>query len=96
MNVLDIKKMEKRGILGQFFHSVSKDKQLLEQGVVLSNPEPGWYYLQLFEWGFGEANVRKLEKIENMANWLFYEDANAMKYSYEYGAARENGPYRKN
>lgn len=96
MNAQDVKKMEKQGIIGQYFHSISKeDNQLHYQGVVLSNPEPGWYYLQLLEWGFGQPSVRKLERIENMDNWLFYEDAEAMKYSYDHGVARQGGKYRK-
>lgn len=43
----------------------------------------------------GEPNVRRLVRIEDMEHWLFYEDADAMKFSYDYGSAREGGPYRK-
>ncbi len=82
-------------LLGQCFHSIGKDTGKVEwQGEVIGNPEPGWYLLQLFEWGMGEPNVRRVARIEDMEHWLFYEDAEAMKFSYEHGAAREGGPYR--
>ena len=83
-------------LLGQFFHSIGKENGQVEwQGVVIGNPEPGWYLLQLFEWLMGEPNVRRLVRIEDMGNWLFYENAEAMQVSYEEGCAREGGPYRK-
>jgi len=83
-------------LLGQFFHSIGKDDNQVEwQGVIIGNPEPGWYLLQLFEWAMGEPNVRRLVRIEDMEHWLFYEDAEAMKFSYDHGSAREGGPYRK-
>jgi len=64
------------------------------QGVVVGNPEPGWYLVQLFEWLMGEPNLRRLVKIEDMEHWLFYEDVEAMKFSYDHGTAREGGKYR--
>jgi hypothetical protein len=81
-------------LLGQYFHSLNADGKVEWQGTVIGNPEPGWYLVQLFEWMAGEANVRRLFKVEDMANWLFYENADAMKYSYEHGVAREGGIYR--
>ena len=83
-------------LLGQCFHSIGKDDGQVEwQGVVIGNPEPGWYLLQLFEWAMGEPNVRRLVQIEDMEHWLFYEDSDAMKFSYDHGCAREGGKYRK-
>ena len=82
-------------LLGQFFHSIGKDHGKVEwQGVIIGNPEPGWYLLQLFEWMLGEQNVRRLVRIEDMEHWLFYENAEAMSFSYEHGSARAGGPYR--
>jgi hypothetical protein len=83
------------GLIGQYFHSLDDQGQVEWQGVVIGCPEPGWYYLQLFEWTMGEPNVRRLVKFEDMTTWLFYEDADCMKFSYEYGSARAGGPYRK-
>ena len=82
-------------LLGQFFHSIGKDTGKIEwQGFIIGNPEPGWYLVQLFEWLIGEPNLRRLVRIEDMEHWLFYEDAEAMKFSYANGVAREGGPYR--
>jgi len=83
-------------LIGQFFHSISKDTGNIEwQGYVIGNPEPGWYLLQLFEWLMGEPNVCRLVRIEDMKDWLFYESAEDMKFSYESGMARKGGRYRK-
>jgi hypothetical protein len=82
-------------LLGHFFHSIGKDTGKVEwQGVVVGNPEPGWYLVQLFEWGMGEPNVRRLVRVEDMADWILYEDAETMKFSWEQGLAREGGKYR--
>jgi hypothetical protein len=62
--------------------------------MVIGNPLPGWYLLQLYEYLIGEPNIMKLVKIEDMAGWIFYLDCEEMKFSYEHGAAREGGPYR--
>lgn len=82
-------------LVGQFFHSIGKDTGKVEwQGEVIGNPEPGWYLLQLFEWLMGEPNVRHLVRIEDMRDWLFYQDVETMDHSYKYGAARAGGPFR--
>jgi hypothetical protein len=80
--------------VGMFFHSL-KDGEVHWQGTVLSSPEQGWYLVQLFEWFSGSPNVCRLVRFEDMQDWLFYPDCEAMKFSYEYGAAREGGPYNK-
>jgi len=79
---------ESESLVGQYFHSIGDNGILKWQGVVIGNPEPGWYLLQLFEWLAGTPNVRVLIKIEALANWLFYGSAEAMAHSYEHGAAR--------
>jgi hypothetical protein len=76
-------------LVGQYFHSIEDNGTLKWQGVVIGNPEPGWYLLQLFEWLAGEPNVRRLIRIEALGNWLFYQSGEAMVHSYEYGAARQ-------
>lgn len=74
---------------GQFFHSVAGDTGEVEwQGCVVGNPAPGWYLVQLFEWLTGEPTVRRLARIEDMQHWLFYENAEAMRFSCEHGVAR--------
>lgn len=85
-----------KALIGQFFHSIRKDDGQLEwQGHIIGNPEPGWYLLQLFEWGMGEPNVNRLMRIEDMEHWLFYSDAEAMMASYREGVAREGSSYRR-
>lgn len=89
-----MKKETKNTLVGKFFHSLNEKGKVEWQGIVLSNPEPGWYVLQLFEWAMGEPNVQRLARIEDMRGWLFYPDGKTMEFSYDHGVAREGGPYR--
>ena len=90
-----VRAISRSELLGQFFHSIGKDDGKVEwQGIVVGNPEPGGYLVQLFEWLMGEPNLRRLVNIEDMEHWLFYEDQEGMKFSYDHGAAREGGKYR--
>jgi hypothetical protein len=83
-------------LLGEFFHSINKDTGNIEwQGIVIRRPEVGWYLIELFEWFTGTPNVRRLVRIEDMTEWLFYPNVEAMKFSYENGIARKGGRYRK-
>ena len=68
-------------LIGQGFHTF-KDDNLHCQGVVIGNPEPGWYLVQLFEWAFGTSSHRQIVRIEDMSKWVFYEDAEQMKEAY--------------
>lgn len=90
-----MKKQTQNGLIGKFFHSLDKEGKVEWQGMVISNPEPGWYLLQLFEWAMGEPNLQKLVRIEDMKNWLIYQDEKMMEFSYDHGVARAGGPYRK-
>jgi hypothetical protein len=83
-------------LVGQWFHSIGKNSGQVEwQGVVIGNPEPGWFLVQLHEWLMGEPNVRHLVRIEDMAGWLFYYSDEQMNFSYDHGTARAGGKYRK-
>lgn len=90
----NIKTTPAESLVGHYFHSISKTGKVQWQGIVVGNPEPGWYVLQLFEWLVGEQSVRRLAHLQDMRDWLFYKDREAMLYSYEYGTARAGGPYR--
>lgn len=81
-------------LIGNFFHSLDEHWKIKWQGRVLSSPQPGWYYVQLFEWTMGEPNVRKLIHFDWMETWLFYETEDQMKFSYTHGVARAGGLYR--
>ena len=82
-------------LVGNFFHSVTKEGIVSWQGIVIANPEPGWYLVQLFDWIAGEESVRRLMRVEEMSEWLFYGSADEMRHSYEHGTAKLGGPYRK-
>lgn len=85
----------KNPLVGHFFHSLNpKTGKVDLQGTVIGNPESGWYLVQMFEWLFGQPSYQRLFKIEDMSTWLFYEDAEEMKFSYEEGTARPGGPYQ--
>jgi len=74
-------------LLGRFFHSV-EDGKIGWQGSIVGNPEPGWYLVQLFGWLDGSPNVQRLMRIEDMREWLFYDDTEMMQFSYDHGVAR--------
>ena len=93
--IKQLSKENQVSIIGRCFHSISKKTGKVEwQGMVIGNPEPGWYLLQLYEYFMGTPNLMKLVRIEDMATWLFYADNDEMVYSYEEGVARAGGPYR--
>jgi hypothetical protein len=67
---------------GHFFHSYNKDGLVEWQGKVISNPEPGIYLVQLYEWFVGAESCRKLVNIQDMIQWSFYETNKEMANSY--------------
>jgi hypothetical protein len=67
-------------LVGKYFHSANESNKIEWQGVVIGEPHPGWYLVQLFEWASGEPSVQRLVPIEKMASWLFYPDADAMTF----------------
>jgi len=73
-------------LVGQFFHSI-ENGDVKWQGLVLGNPESGWYLVRLFEWLTGSPTVNRLVKIEEMSQWLFYSNSEEMAFSYEHGCA---------
>ena len=65
-------------VVGKYFHSANENNQVEWQGVVIGEPHPGWYLVQLFEWTSGEPSTQRLVPIEKMVGWLFYPDASAI------------------
>jgi len=65
-------------LVGKYFHSANETNQIEWQGVVIGEPHPGWYLVQLFEWASGDPSVQRLVPIEKMISWVFYPDADAM------------------
>jgi len=72
-------------LVGKYFHSANENDKVEWQGVVVEEPHPGWYLVQLFDWTSGEPSVQRLVPIEKMTAWLFYPDRAAMKSSSKYG-----------
>ena len=66
-----------RDIAGLYFLTFTKPPvNLLHwQGRVLSQPNPGWFLVQLYDWIVGEPNDIRLVRIEDMATWFFYLNA---------------------
>jgi hypothetical protein len=67
-------------LVGKYFHSATETNKIEWQGVVIGEPHPGWYLVQLFDWTSDEPNVQRLVPIEKMIGWLFYPDAEAMAF----------------
>jgi hypothetical protein len=67
-------------LVGKYFHSATETSKIEWQGVVIGEPHPGWYLVQLLEWASGEPSVQRLVPIEKMIGWLFYPDAAAMTF----------------
>jgi hypothetical protein len=68
-------------LTGKYFHSANETNKIEWQGVVIGEPHPGWYLVQLFEWSSCEPSVQRLVPIEKMIGWSFYPDADAMMSS---------------
>src|SRR6266446_918606 len=71
-------------LVGKYFHSANENNKVEWQGVVIGEPNPGWYLVQLFEWASGKPSVQRLVPIEKMNAWLFYPDRDTMTSSSTY------------
>ena len=71
-------------LVGKYFHSVNGNNKVEWPGVVIGEPHPGWYLVQLFDWTSGAPSVQRLVPIEKMTGWLFYPDRDAMTASSTY------------
>jgi hypothetical protein len=69
-----------KAAVGKYFHSANETNKIEWQGVVIGEPHPGWYLVQLFEWSSDGPRVQRLVPIEKMICWLFYPDAAAMTF----------------
>jgi hypothetical protein len=71
-------------LVGKYFHGANENNKVEWQGVVIGEPNPGWYLVQLFDWATGIPSVQRLVPIEKMHAWLFYPDRDAMTSSSTY------------
>jgi hypothetical protein len=58
-------KPETEKLLGKYFRSANEDNKIEWQGVVIGEPHPGWYLVQLLEWTSGEPSVQTSANREN-------------------------------
>ena len=82
METEPITKTEK--LVGKYFHSANENNKVEWQGVVIGEPHPGWYLVQLFDWASGEPSEQRLVPIEKMIGWLFYPDRDTITSSSKY------------
>ena len=71
-------------LVGKYFRSANGNDKVEWQGVVIGEPHPGWYLVQLFDWTSGEPSVQRLVPVEKMVAWLFYPDRAAMTVTSNY------------
>jgi hypothetical protein len=72
---------EPEKLVGKYFQSANENNKVEWQGVVIGEPHPGWYLVQLFDWALCEPSEQRLVPIEKMIGWLFYPDMDTMKFS---------------
>lgn len=77
-------------LVGLYFHTFNKlgkpSPEYLEmhwQGIVVGNPEPEWYLVQLFEWLNGTDSNIQLVTMQDMLEWKFYADKAGFDLGYE-------------
>jgi hypothetical protein len=81
-------KIEQTQLVGLFFHTFKFTDNELDiaihwQGIVVGNPQPEWYLVQLFEWMHGTDSNIQLVNIEDMTDWKFYTDKEGFDLGYE-------------
>src|SRR5438094_9143464 len=74
-------KPETEKLLGKYFQSANEDNKIEWQGMVIGEPHPGWYLVQLFEWTSGEASVQRLVLIYKMIGFCSYSNLNPTMYA---------------
>lgn len=87
-------------LVGQFFHTFKTYpdgcRVVSEQGKVVGRVSDGVYLVQLFEWLMGEPVHREIKKLDDMLDWQFYPDVEAMVFEYEYrGLAKVSERHHK-
>lgn len=72
-----------KGLIGLFFHSYEEGGETRWQGRVDCSPDGGWYLVELYDWIGGDGGIFRLVRIEQMADWNFYESDTDMKAAYK-------------
>lgn len=75
-------------LVGKFFHSLEND--FVKWQGYIEGKVRDLYMIVTFDWLMGEEYDRKLVSLDYMKDWIFYPSGDAMRHSYEYGAARSH------
>lgn len=62
-------------LVGSYFLS---DAERGWQGCVVAEPSPGVYLVETFDWIVGGSHSQALVRLEEMADWTFFDDAEWM------------------
>jgi hypothetical protein len=81
-------------LVGSFFHGQGGQFHSY-QGCVVGEPSPGVYLVEFFGWIAGESTNQRLVRIDEMTEWLFYDDAVWMNNAYEHGVSQRWERQRK-
>lgn len=77
--------LERDSLVGSFFHSTVEHGW---QGLVVAEPRPGIYLVELFSWVMGDPTHQQLIPIEEMTGWRFYDDTEWMNNAYKHGGVQ--------
>lgn len=83
-------------LVGQFFHTVATcehNREIAEwQGQVVDAIAENVYLIQLYSWWDGRPSTQELITLADLMAKipLFYEDSDAMRFSYEHGRLRHS------
>lgn len=77
-------------LVGKFFHTLDAETNKVQwQGRILSEPKPGYYMIQLFEWITGSPSFTgtRLVSLDDLTKggFVFYLTQEEMVESYKYG-----------
>lgn len=73
------------GLVGSFFH-VLENNEIIWQGIVVGEPQPGWYLCELIDCVPGAKVMQRVFPIASFFDegweWRFYDDINVMQSAY--------------
>ncbi len=81
-------------LVGSWFHRL-ENETMIERGVIVAEPQPGVYLLQVDRIEPGAENVQRLATIQQLTNdddgygWHFYDSENEAKSAYANWIAHE-------
>jgi hypothetical protein len=78
--------LDPTSLVGSYFHRLDGAERLMWQGIVVGEPQPGIYLVQLFDW-VGERGHQRVVTILDITQgdgeWRFYDTEEWMALAYE-------------